>query len=80
VVNTPESELAKYRLDSQLKSAGARITHARTTGNTDQIATAESNLAALRIEAAIQRALNKAPKALTPAQVRRLTALLRGAE
>lgn len=78
MVNTPESELARYRLDSQLKSAGAHITHARANGNAEEIATAESNLAALRIEAAIERALEKAPRALTAAQVRRLTALLRG--
>lgn len=55
----------------------AVVGRASINNDPEAVADARRDLQALKIEQAIQRALEKAPRALTPAQVRRLTALLR---
>lgn len=56
----------------------AKVGQASIKKDAEAVAVARSDLEALKLELAIQRALEKAPKGLTPQQVRRLTALLRG--
>lgn len=58
-------------------SAATKVASAYRTGDPERIALARRELAEANITAAIQRSLEKAPP-LTPAQVKRLTGLLRG--
>lgn len=56
----------------------AAVGRASQNPDPEAVADARRDLQALKIEQAIQRALANAPKALTPAQVKRLSSLLRG--
>lgn len=56
--------------------AGGRLTVARRSGDPDQIAAAEANVAEAKIAAYVKRTLAAAPP-LTAAQVKRLSGLLR---
>lgn len=58
-------------------AAATRVAQAHHIKDTERIAQARQELAVANIEAAITRALEKAPP-LSPAQVRSLSALLRG--
>lgn len=57
-------------------SAATKVAQAYRTNNPERIADARRELATANIEAAIQRALEKAPP-LTPEQVKHLSGLLR---
>lgn len=59
--------------------AGGRLTIARRGGDPEQIAAAEADVAEAKIAAFINRTLATAPE-LTPAQIKRISALLRGAK
>ena len=59
--------------------AGGRLTIARRSGDPEQIAAAEADVAEAKIAAFVKRTLAAAPP-LQPAQVKRIAALLRGAK
>lgn len=57
--------------------AGGRLTIARRSGDPEQIAAAEAAVREAKIAAYIKRVVAEAPP-LTPAQVKRLSGLLKG--
>lgn len=59
--------------------AGGRLTIARRSGDPEQIAAAEADVVEAKIAAFVKRTLATAPP-LQPAQVKRISALLRGAK
>jgi hypothetical protein len=64
-------------MKSPLQSAALEKAQAYRTPDPERIAQASRNLAELKIAAAVERALANSPE-LTPAQIKRLSALLRG--
>jgi hypothetical protein len=60
-------------------AAAIRVAQAHRTKNPERIAQARRDLAEANIKRAIERALEKAPP-LSPAQVKRLSGLLRGGQ
>lgn len=63
-------------MKSELKSAALRKAQAYKTPDPERQANASRELAEVQIRAAVERALAKAPP-LTPAQITRLSGLLR---
>ena len=74
---TPQSRAEETK---RIRQQIAVVGRASINKDAEGAANALRDLQALKIELAIQRALEKAPKNLTPEQVRRLSALLKGGQ